>query len=147
MNGEETKTEEAPAAASAESEVAKLGAALEAAVRRADELLDRLRRSQADYENLQKRTAKELEDVRTYANEALLASFLPVLDDFDHAIAALPGEAGAGIRMLHGNLWRVLRDAGLDSLNPAGQPFDPYDHEVVGQTNDEDLKDGIVKEV
>ncbi len=147
MNGEETKTEVAPEAAPSESEVARLKAELEAAVRRAEELLDRVRRSQADYENLQKRTAKELDDVRTYANEALLASLLPLLDDFDRAIASLPGEAGAGIRMLHGNLWRALQDAGLEVVDPAGKPFDPYDHEVVGQANDENLKDGTVSEV
>jgi len=146
MSGEETNTETA-VAPPPEPETAKLKAELEDATRRAEDLLDRLRRSQADYENFQKRTAKEIEDVRAAANEALLASLLPVLDDFDHAMEALPGEAGAGIRMLHGNLWRALRDAGLEALDPAGQPFDPYDHEVVGQGNDEGLRDGTVKEV
>jgi len=56
-------------------------------------------------------------------------------------------DAGAGVRMLHGNLWRALRDAGLEALDPAGEPFDPYDHEVVGQANDEGSNDGTVKEV
>ena len=69
-----------------EPELEKLQAALEAATRRVDELLDRLRRAQADYENLQKRSAREIDDVREVANEALLASLLPVLDDFDHEI-------------------------------------------------------------
>jgi molecular chaperone GrpE len=147
MSGEETNTETTVAAAPLEPDPAKLKAELEAATRRAEDLLDRLRRSQADYENLQKRTAREVDDVRAVANEALLASLLPVLDDFDHAILALPGEAGAGVRMLRDNLWRALHDAGLESLDPTGQPFDPYDHEVVGQANDEGLNDGVVKEI
>jgi len=130
-----------------EPELEKLQAALEAATRRVDELLDRLRRAQADYENLQKRSAREIDDVREVANEALLASLLPVLDDFDHAITALPGEAGAGVRMLAANLWRALRDVGLEAVDPVENPFDPYEHEVVGQANDENLGDGTVKEV
>ena len=151
MSGEddaETDTELAAASPTVrDPEIVRLQGELEAATRRAEDLLDRLRRAQADYENLQKRSAREIDEVRGTANEALLASLLPVLDDFDHAIAALPGEAGAGIRMLHGNLTRALRDAGLEVVDPAGEPFDPYEHEVVGQANDEGLSDGIVKEV
>jgi len=128
-------------------EVARLRAELDAARQRADDLLDRLKRAQADYENLRKRSAREMDEVRAVANGALLTSLLPVLDDFDHAIAALSGEEGAGVRMLHANLWRALVEAGLDVLEPTGQPFDPYAHEVVGQANDEALSDGTVKEV
>ncbi len=128
-------------------EVARLRAELEAASQRAEELLDRARRAQADYENLVKRTAREIDEAREVANEALLASLLPVLDDFDHALAAFPGSAGQGIRLLHEKLWKVLQEAGLDAVAPVGQPFDPFDHEVVGQANDEDLADGTVKEV
>jgi len=128
-------------------EVARLRAELEAATRRAEDLLVQLKRAQADYENLRKRTAREVEDVRQVANEAVLASLLPVLDDFDHALAAVPGEAGEGLRLVYGNLWRALAAAGLEVVDPKGEPFDPYDHEVVGQANDEGLSDGIVKDV
>ncbi|MBI4415969.1 MAG: nucleotide exchange factor GrpE [Euryarchaeota archaeon] len=128
-------------------EVARLRAALEAAGQRAEELLDQARRAQADYENLLKRTAREIEEAREVANEALLASLLPVLDDFDHAVAALPGNSVPGVRLLHEKLWKVLQDAGLEAIAPAGQPFDPFDHEVVEQANDADLADGTVKEV
>lgn len=147
MSGEETNTETAVAAPPPEPETARLKAELEATARRAEEMLDRLRRSQADYENLQKRTAREVEEVRAIANEALLTALLPVLDDFDHALAALPGDAGAGVRMLRDNLWRALQGAGLEVVDAQAQPFDPYDHEVVGQANDEGLNDGVVKEV
>ena len=128
-------------------ELAQLRAELEAAGRRAADLLEQLKRARADYENLQRRAVREAEEVRETANELLLASLLPVLDDFEHSLAAMHGDAGEGLRMLHANLWKALADAGLEVLDPAGQPFDPYDHEVVGQANDEALSEGTVKEV
>ena len=139
-----TTADEAP---TPEPEVARLKAELEAALKRAEELTDRLKRSQADYENLEKRTARAVQEVRGVANETLLGALLPVLDDFDQALAALTGDAAEGVRMLHDNLWKVLSAAGLEVLSPEGEPFDPYDHEVVGQVNDEALSDGTVKEV
>ncbi len=151
MGGEKADAGTAPAEQTATPPppppaVEKLKEELEAATKRAEDLLDRLARSQADFENLQKRTAREVDEVRESANAALLASLLPVLDDFDHALAAVPGEAGEGLRLLRANLWRPLHAAGLEVLDPTGGPFDPYDHEVVAQANDEGLSDGIVKE-
>ena len=143
---DERTTAEAPAPA-ADPDLARLRADLEAATRRAEDFAVRLKRAQADYENLRKRSAREAEEVREVANEALLASLLPVLDDFDHALVALEGDAAAGVRLLRENLWKALVSVGLEALSPAGEPFDPYDQEVVGQANDEDLKDGTVKEV
>lgn len=156
MNGEDEQTgpaleadqDESEAQADVvEDEVTRLRKDLETSAKRVDELLDRLKRAQADYENLQKRTAREAEDVRAIANEALLSSLLPVLDDFDQAIAALSGESGEGIRMLHGKLWSALQEVGLETVDPAGRPFDPYDQEVVGQADDSEMEDGVVKEV
>ena len=140
----QTTTEPAP---EVDAEVARLRSELDAATQRAGELLERARRAQADYENLQKRAAREAEQVRETANEGLLVALLPLLDDFDHAIAGLPGEAGQGIRMIQEKLWGVLRDGGLEWVDPTGEPFDPYEHEVVGAANDEGLSNGIVKEV
>jgi molecular chaperone GrpE len=147
MSGEEPTEAEAADALPATDDPARLRAELEAATRRAEELLDRARRAQADYENLRRRTEREVEQLRDTANEALLASLLPLLDDFDHALASLPAEGGQGVRMLRDKLWRVLVDAGLEPVDPTGRAFDPYDHEVVGQANDEGLSDGMVKEV
>jgi molecular chaperone GrpE len=119
---ERTGTAEAEAPA-ADPGLARLRADLEAATRRAEDFADRLKRAQADYENLRKRSAREAEEVRDVANEALLASLLPVLDDFDHALAALQGDAAAGVRLLRENLWKALAAVGLEALAPAGEPL------------------------
>ncbi|MEK6851700.1 MAG: nucleotide exchange factor GrpE [Candidatus Thermoplasmatota archaeon] len=145
MSDEDERTE--VAAIEATPGHAELREELEAATRRAEDLADRLKRSQADYENLLKRSARDAEAVREAANDGILGALLPVLDDFDHALAALEGDAAAGVRMLRDNLWKVLAGAGLEAIFPVGEPFDPYDHEVVGQANDEALNDGSVKEV
>ncbi len=148
MSEERTEAQTAePAAPEVDAEIARLRSELQVTTERATELLDRARRAQADYENLQKRTAREAEEVREVANESLLASLLPLLDDFDSAVAAIPGEAGEGVRMLREKLWGVLADAGLEAVNPAKESFNPYEHEVVGRANDEDLSDGTVREV
>ena len=130
-----------------QGEFARLQSELEAATRRANEFFELARRTQADYKNLEKRAAREADQVRETANEGLLSGLLPLLDDFDQAVAALPGEAGEGVRMLREKLWSVMSEAGLEPLDPMGQPFDPFQHEVVGHASDEDLNNGTVKEV
>lgn len=148
MSDERTETETVDAVpAEGDSEVSRLRAELEAANQRAGDLLDRARRAQADYENLQKRVAREAEQVREAANESLLTALLPLLDDFEQAVRALPGEAGEGVRMLDEKLRSVLAETGLEAIDPVGKQFDPFFHEVVGHANDEDLNSGSVKEV
>ena len=152
MGGPMDEQENAGAALTEDAEpapdVARFRAELDAAARRADDLMDQLKRARADYENLSKRTAKEIEEVVFAANTGLLAALLPALDDFDHALEALPaGDDATGVRLLHANLWRVLLEEGLEAVDPAGMPFDPFEHEVVGRETDEALSDGVVKAV
>lgn len=146
MSGDEPTDAVAEEPPAPPEDLAKLRAELEAATRRVADLLDQLRRARADYENLQKRAARDAEEVRETASGLLLASLLPVLDDFDHALPAVR-DVAEGVRMLHGNLWKALAEAGLEAVDPVGQPFDPFEHEVVGQANDEALSEGTVKEV
>ncbi len=120
---------------------------LEAERKRNEELLSRLKYLQADFENYRKRAARETEAVIRFANEGLVARLLPVLDDFDAAIAQLDGEASKGVRMLRENLLRALAAAGLEEIPAAGTRFDPYVHDCVQQVPDPELEDGQVKEV
>jgi len=149
MNGDENPAASLAAEESSpEAERIRLLAQLDTATRRADDLLDQHKRARADYENLSKRTAREVEEVLQTASAGLLSALLPALDDFDHALASLPaGDDATGVRLLRANLWRVLTEEGLEAVDPAGIPFDPFEHEVVGQATDEALSDGIVKEV
>ncbi len=109
--------------------------------------MTRLKYLQAEFENYRKQVARETEAVVKFANEALLARLLPVLDDFDAALLHLDGEASKGVQMVRENLWKALRAAGVEEIPAMGQTFDPYVHDCVQQVPDPKLGDGVVKEV
>lgn len=120
---------------------------LEAERNRNEELLNRLKYLQAEFENYRKQVARETETVVKFANEALLARLLPVLDDFDAALGHLDGETSKGVGMVHDNLLKALRAAGLQEIPAEGMKFDPYVHDCVQRVPDLEREDGIVKEV
>ena len=114
---------------------------------RNEELMNRLKYLQADFENYRKRAARETEAVVKFANEALLVRLLPVLDDLDAALAHVDGEASRGIAMVRDNLFQALGAAGLEEIPAEGVKFDPYVHDCVQQVPDPAQEDGTVKEV
>ena len=120
---------------------------LEAERKQNEELLTRLKYLQAEFENYRKRAARETEAVVKFANEALIARLLPVLDDVDAALAHLDGEASKGVRMVRENLLQALRAAGLEEIPADGAKFDPYVHDCVQQVPDPESEDELVKEV
>jgi molecular chaperone GrpE len=119
---------ESPAAAAGgpDEEIARLRAREEELLRAVAELSNVLRRRKAEAEN----------SVR-YAQEPLIRELLPVLDDFDRALAAIPGEPGdplrAGIELVRDRLIQILAKEGVVPINPAAQPFDPNLHDAIGQ--------------
>ena len=147
---EEPKQEPQPTEAPPRAEVvdvAQLVRELAEARMRGDELHARLQYLQADFENLRKRTERDMEAVVRNANEGLVSRLLPFLDDLDAAGASVRGRAGKGLAMLRDNLLRALRESGLEEIPATGATFDPYLHECVQQVNDAGATDGIVKEV
>lgn len=120
---------------------------LAAAQKERDALLERLQYLQADFENLQKRAARSADALVKVGHEALLARLLPVLDDFDAALANAEGESSKGLRMIHANLVKALTDAGLQDIPAEGAAFDPYVHECLQWVPEAGSPDGTVKEV
>ncbi len=94
-----------------------------------DDYLDSLRRLQADFENYKKRIQRQNAELSDRAAEKLVESLLPALDAFDLAMAH--ADSDAGLDPVYRILLGVLEAAGLDRLDPAGQPFDPNEHEAV----------------
>jgi molecular chaperone GrpE len=120
---------------------------LEVERKRNDELLNRLKYLQADFENYRKRVSRETDAFVKLANEALVLRLIPVLNDLDAALQHLDGEAAKGVRMVQENLLKALRAAGLEEIPADGQKFDPYVHDCVQQVPDPEREDGAVKEV
>jgi molecular chaperone GrpE len=102
---------------------------------------ERYLRLYADFENLKKRVERERVEHRLRATESLLGRLLPVLDNFERALAARGGEEGlrSGVQMIYRQLFDELRREGLCPVEALGQTFDPSVHEAVATTRDSGL--------
>ncbi len=102
---------------------------------------ERYLRLYADFENLKKRVERERIEHRLRATESLLARLLPVLDNFERALAARGGEESlrSGVQMIYRQLFDELRREGLRPVEALGQAFDPTVHEAVATTSDSGL--------
>lgn len=109
-----------------------------------DEYLDSLKRLQADFENYKKRIARQQVEVKERAAEDLVQQLLPALDNFDLALAHADAENDAGLVQVHRALLVALEGAGLERLDPTGQPFDPNQHDAVLH---EEGEEGVAAEV
>ena len=101
-----------------------------------DEARDRSLRAQAELDNFRKRSRRELEDERRYANAPLLRDLLPVLDNIGRAIEAAektpdPATLLAGFRMVQQQLQSALERHHCRSIEAQGKPFDPNLHSAI----------------
>ena len=103
------------------------------------ELVDTLRRVQADFENYRKRVLREQTALVDRASDRLVEDLLPVLDSFDGAVASVSGDAPDmekvrnGVESIRAQLVTVLEKAGLERIACDGAVFDPNEHEAVLQ--------------
>ena len=118
---------------------------------KADEHWERLLRTTADFDNYKKRAAREKQDAIKYANESLVQKVIPVLDNFEMALAAAQSSAADsrkslqdGVTMIQTQLKAVLTEAGLEDIDATGKPFDPNLHEAVSQQESATIADGHV---
>jgi molecular chaperone GrpE len=115
----------------------------------AAEWKDRLLRAQADWDNSRKRILKEKEDAVRYAGESFLERLLPVLDNFETGMQAAKTATDAkaiaqGLEMVLSQFQQVLREAGVETIDAVGQPFDPHRHEALGQHESDEHPEGHV---
>jgi molecular chaperone GrpE len=121
--------------------------------RKAAEYLDKLQRLQADMENIQKITKRQLETVTSQAAERLVLKLLPSLDALRQAVNiansndSLPrDEIAVGLRMLQEQLAQVLESEGLEEIHAVGELLDPELHEVVSYVETDEKPEGTVLE-
>jgi molecular chaperone GrpE len=131
MAADEERTTEEEAR---EPEEQSLEDRLQALTAERDEYLDDLRRVAAEFENYRKRTAREQGEATGRANERLLKSLLPVLDDLERALEAAHEHEEAkleeGVRLVHRSLADLLGKEGLTEIDTNGR-FDPHVHEAL----------------
>jgi molecular chaperone GrpE len=104
-----------------------------------DSLFDRLARATADFKNSQRRMQQDLDSRLQYANSSLIKSVLPVIDNFERALAVDPEKSDVrgllkGMQIVHDQLMSVLRREEVEEIAPQpGTPFDPSKHEAIMQ--------------
>ena len=102
-----------------------------------DSLYDRLARATADFKNTQRRLESDFEQRAQYSNSGLIKSVLPVIDNFERALAVDPANADGqsilkGMQIVHDQLLTVLRQQQVEEIAPkAGDPFDPVLHQAL----------------
>jgi molecular chaperone GrpE len=115
--------------------------------------LDRFRdlalRSQADFENYKKRTAREKEEAIKYANKSLLERLVAIIDNFELGLAAAKeqGEQSpiySGMILVQKQLNDLLAENGLQPIEAEGKTFDPNVHEAIAHEPSDQFPEGTV---
>ena len=114
-----------------------------------DKFLDLAKRTQADFENYQKRNARDREEERRYALTPLARDLLPALDNLDRALGAIKDESALskGVRIVRQQLLDTLRRHCITLIEAEGKSFDPNLHEAVMQQPDASKPSNIVLQV
>lgn len=148
----ETLAEEAVTGANTGLDAESLGSQLEEEKLKAERCLTNWQRAEADLANFKRRTEQEKADLIRYANASLIGKILPVLDDFERAIGAIPEDISSagwidGIKLIDRKLYNLLEQEGATPIDALGQDFDPHVHEAVMREDGEGDLDVVVEEL
>jgi molecular chaperone GrpE len=106
-------------------------------------------RTAAELDNFRKRSARDMQDARSYANADLMRGLLPVLDTFEMGLEAARIESEQsivfqGLKMVQGMFSNLLREFGAEEVPAQGLPFNPNLHEALSQEASDTVAEGTV---
>jgi molecular chaperone GrpE len=113
-----------------------------------DQLLDRLARLQAEFDNARKREAKERQDARDYTVSNTVEPFLGVMDNFQLALKAdgSKEQLRSGVELILKQMEDALRGLNVVPVESVGAQFDPRVHEALGSIETKEFPDHQVLE-
>ena len=113
-----------------------------------DQLLDRLARLQAEFENARKRAERERGEQRDYVTGSVVEQFLPVLDNFELALksAGSAEQLRSGVSLIVKQMEEILGRMQVVAIPAVGEEFDPRVHEALGTVERDDMPDQHVAE-
>ncbi|MDD6119194.1 MAG: nucleotide exchange factor GrpE [Selenomonadaceae bacterium] len=112
-----------------------------------DEAKQQALRLQADFANFRKRSNKEREELSNVITQDILKDMLPILDNFERAMAAETKDVEAfqkGVEMIFTQFQETLKKDGLEYIETAGKKFDPNFHQAVMRVQNPDLEDDAI---
>ena len=119
-----------------------------------NEMKEKYLRLYSEFDNFRKRTAKEKTDLFKTANQDLMTSLLPVLDDLERARNAMEAAKDLaavkeGVELVFHKISNTLQQKGLKPMEAVGEPFDPDLHEAITQVPapEEKMKGKVIDEV
>jgi molecular chaperone GrpE len=140
-------------AADAPAEGSAPAAALEAAIAERDRLLEEknelvelLRRRQAEFDNFRKRAEREKSEVLEYAHSDSVKAILPILDDFERALKTQTADKvySRGMELIYQRFSEALKKLGLEPITTKGQKFDPHVHHAVDMVETGDVEEQTI---
>jgi molecular chaperone GrpE len=116
-----------------------------------DDIFAKLQRVAADYDNYQKRSARQLADSINYEKDKIIKAILPVLDNFEYILTntscGVQDEALLkGVKIVYDQFLGVLKNQGVAQIQSAGEKFDPAQHEAITHRAEEGKDDSVVLE-
>jgi len=108
-----------------------------------DQLVDRLARLQAEFDNSRKREARERAEFRDYAVSGAVEQFLPVLDNFELALKSTGSaeQLRTGVELIVKQMEEALKNLNVQAVETVGTAFDPRVHEALDSVEDAALPD------
>lgn len=136
---------------SAREEIERLRAELERAEAARDDAHNQYLRTLADSQNFRRRKEEEARTDRQFANRELIIALLPVIDNFERAMAAAQSTQSydaliEGVKLTQRQLQAFLQKAGVEAIEAQDQPFDPNYHEAVMRVEDSGAPDNTIVE-
>jgi molecular chaperone GrpE len=128
----------------------EIQAELETAKQEAKETYDRFLRVSAEFENYKKRSAREMDDLRKYANQSLIVEMLAVVDNLERALNSSNGNSSNdkcmadGVNLTLREILKVFEKFNVKPIESIGQPFDPNFHQAMMQEETDDYPENTV---
>jgi len=128
-------------------EVDSGGESLATALSEVEKFKDLALRAEAEMQNLQRRTARDVENAHKFGVEKFVQNMLPVLDSLEKAIEATDDKVDSiaeGVRLCHKLMVDTLAKEGVEILDPIGEPFDPNEHQGMSIVENPDMEPNSV---
>ena len=121
--------------------------ALATALLEVEKFRDLALRAEAEMQNLQRRTARDVENAHKFGVEKFVQNMLPVVDSLEKAIESTGDNADAiaqGVRLCHKLMVDTLNNEGVEIIDPVGEPFDPNEHQAMSMVENPDMEPNSV---